>query len=216
MRAAGTRSTPVETLPDVNLATMRAHHWTHIDNLESILRDGELRAGARPELDVSSPERRESRAAAAVPTGESVSDFVPFALSPDAATWDEVRHGADGPGWSAAARGTRPTDFVVLVVPVAALGEDFVVADGEAAGALTRFGTGPVEGGATARRAAIADPALANIEVLVPGVVAVSSVTLIGVPNDRMRDRVRELLVTVGVAAVRVAVYPPWFKPSEA
>lgn len=217
VRAPGAaRVAPAEALPDIDLATMRAHHWTHIDNLESILHEGELRAGASPELDISSPARREARAAARVPSGESVAEFVPFALSPDAASWDAVRTGAEGDDWSAAARAARATDFVILVAPVASLGDDFVVTDGDATGALTRFAGGPVEGAALVRRAAIADPLLLAAELLVPGTLPVSSVTLIGVPNDRMRDRVRELLGQVHGRAPRVAIYPPWFRAAEA
>jgi hypothetical protein len=39
-------------------------------------------------------------------------------------------------------------------------------------------------------------------------------VTLVGVPNDKVRDAVKETLAGLGSAAPRVAVYPPWFRPA--
>ncbi len=218
VRAPGAkRAAPAAAaLPDIDLATMRVHHWTHLSNLADIFSDGRLRADAVPELDVASPEVRERRAAAALPTGSTVAGHVPFALSPDAATWNEVRSGAEGSRWSPAARATRPTDFVVLVAPVAALPDDFVLADGDPAGPLARFGVGQAEAATLARRASIADPDLLEVEILVPDSFDLSLVTLIGVPNDRTRDEVKSLLRDVEGRAPRVAVYPPWFRPSEA
>lgn len=202
-------------LPDIDLAKMRVHHWTHLSNLADIFSDGRLRADAVPELDVASPEARERRAEAVLPTGSPVAGHVPFSLSPDAATWNEVRSGAEGSRWSAAARATRPTDFVVLVAPVAALPDDFVLVDGDPDGPLARFGVGLTEAATLARRASIADPDLLEVEVLVPETFDLSLVTLIGVPNDRTRDEVKSLLRDVEGRAPRVAVYPPWFRPTE-
>jgi hypothetical protein len=68
---------------------------------------------------------------------------------------------------------------------------------------------------AMVRRFSLADPDLLEPEVLVPRAVSLESVMLIGVPHDKMRDRVKQLLVEAGGAAPRVAVYPPWFRPSE-
>jgi hypothetical protein len=217
-RVPGAKRAPAagDPLPDIDLATMRVHHWTHISNLEGILSAGLLRADAAPEFDVTSAEAREKRAAVALPDGSTAAGHVPFALSPDAATWDEVRSGAEGSRWSTAARGTRPTDFVILVAPVAALGDSFVVADGDAGGPLTRFAEGPVEGGALVRRASLADPDLLSVEILVPGSFDLKGLTLIGVPNDRVRDQVKALVKEAGGVVPRVAIYPPWFKPSEA
>jgi hypothetical protein len=42
--------------------------------------------------------------------------------------------------------------------------------------------------------------------VLATGPVSFSAIQLIGVANDRVRDRVR------GYTATKVAVYPPWFQ----
>jgi hypothetical protein len=39
-------------------------------------------------------------------------------------------------------------------------------------------------------------------------------VTLVGVPNDKVRDSVKALVADAGGHAPRVAVYPPWFRPS--
>jgi len=213
--ATAPRRDSAPALPDVDLASLRVHHWTHLSNVAGILADGALRAGAAPELDVASPLTRERRAAATVPSGATVAEHVPFALSPDASSWDAVRHGAEGVEWSAAARGTRPTDYVVLVATVASLGDDFVFADGDAAAPLTRFAAGMEEAGPLARRASIADPDLLSAEILVPESFDLAQVTLIGVPHDRARGEVRALLRDYAGKAPRVAVYPPWFKPSD-
>jgi hypothetical protein len=217
-RVPGAKRVPTagDPLPDIDLATMRVHHWTHLSNLEGILSAGLLRADAAPELDVTSLTAREKRASVALPDGSTAAGHVPFALSPDAATWDEVRHGAEGDRWSTAARGTRPTDYVILVAPVAALGDGFVVADGDATSPLTRFAAGQAEGGALVRRASITDPELLSVEILVPGSFDLKALTLIGVPNDKVRDQVKALVKEAGGVVPRVAIYPPWFKPSEA
>jgi hypothetical protein len=217
-RVPGAKRAPAasDPLPDIDLATMRVHHWTHLSNLEGILSAGLLRADAAPELDVTSLTAREQRAAVALPDGSTAAGHVPFALSPDAATWDEVRHGAAGARWSTAARATKPTDFVILVAPVAALGDSFVVADGDATAPATRFAAGPAEGGALVRRASLVDPELLGVEILVPGSFDLKGLTLIGVPNDKVRDQVKALVKEAGGVVPRVAIYPPWFKPSEA
>jgi hypothetical protein len=212
-RVTQPRRPAAEALPDVDLASMRVHHFTHVSNLAGILADGFLRAAAVPEVDVSSSELRAHQAATIVPEGLPVAEHVPFTLSPDARSWNEVRAGAEGPAWSDAARSARVNDFVLLVLPVSALGDEFVVTDGDATAPLTRFGVGFGAGGALVRRAAFSDPDLLNVEILVPGSVDLSAVTLIGVPNDRMRDRVKTLVKNAGGAAPRVSIYPPWFRP---
>jgi hypothetical protein len=164
---------------------------------------------------VSSPELRERRQATTVPEGPALAEHVPFSLSPDSRSWNEVRSGAEGADWSDAARSARVNDFVLLVLPVRALGDDFVVTDGEATAPLTRFGAGFGAGGALVRRAAVSDPDLLGVEILVPGAVDLAAVTLIGVPNDRMRDRVKSMVKDAGGAAPRVSIYPPWFRPSD-
>jgi hypothetical protein len=213
-RVTQPRRPVAEALPDVDLAAMRVHHFTHVTNLEAILADGFLRAGATPQFDVSSPELRARRLAVTVPEGPSLAEHVPFSLSPDSRSWNDLRVGAEGPAWSDAARSARVNDFVLLVLPVRALGDDFVVTDGDATAPLTRVGAGFGAGGALVRRAAFSDPDLLGVEILGPGSVDLSAVTLIGVPNDRMRDRVKNLVKDAGGAAPRVSIYPPWFRPS--
>ncbi|WP_345375512.1 DarT ssDNA thymidine ADP-ribosyltransferase family protein [Frondihabitans cladoniiphilus] len=207
-----------------DLISLRAHHWTHVSNLPSILASGALQAGATPELDVSTPALRESRAQATVAGAEhgdfggeptSVASFVPLALTPSSAAWAEVRAGAEEDRWSDAARETRATDYVVLVFPVAALGTEFVVTDGDATGATTRSGAGIEAGGSLVRRASLTDPDLVEVELLVPDSVDLASATLIGVANDKARDRVKELIKAAKGASPRVAIYPPWFRPAE-
>ncbi|MBK0296395.1 hypothetical protein IAE22_30425, partial [Bacillus sp. S34] len=57
---------------------------------------------------------------------------MPFTLSPDATRWDELRTGAEGERWSDAARRTRATEYIMLVVPVSAFGASVIVADQDA------------------------------------------------------------------------------------
>ncbi|CAN5311371.1 hypothetical protein BH11ACT4_BH11ACT4_23610 [soil metagenome] len=144
----------------------------------------------------------------------TVADYVPFYLAPDATLWADLRAGAlDDSRWSDAARKPTPADFVFLVSTIAAIGDGAVIADGDAAATFTRFFSGDgiqraierLHGDDDARRAA---------EALAPHAVPFSSVQLIGVANDRVRDRVRDLLRGAGGLAPKVAVYPPWFQPA--
>lgn len=200
-------------VPPFSLATHRLLHVTHLRNLAAILRDGALRAGAAPEVDVSSATTRELRAAADLASGRTVAEHVAFYASPAATRWVELRDGGDGPHWSDAARAARPTDFVMLGVPGAALGDDVVAADAGAAAPATRFAVGATDAQALLRRARVADPDLAEVEVLSPADVPVDAVALLTVANDRVRDTVRDLLAETG-HAVRVAVFPGWFQRS--
>lgn len=208
-RPAGPR-TPrvagVRTLrKSVDPARQRVYHVTHIRNLEDILDNGGLRAAAAPVVDLSTELTRELRVTAEVAPGRSVAEYVPFYLTPTAERWDELRHGAaDETRWSAAARAAASADFVVLVTTVSALGDGAVVADGDAAASLTRFATGD---GITAALTRLHDAeAFDAAEVLAPESVPFEAIQLIGVANDRVRDRVREFTPT------KVAVYPPWFQ----
>ncbi|MET0801409.1 MAG: hypothetical protein ABWZ53_09610 [Actinomycetota bacterium] len=54
---------------------------------------------------------------------------------------------------------------------------------------------------------------LAAAALTIPGPFPFERVALIGVPNDKVRLRVRELL-SGRPGAPRVAVYPPWFQPT--
>nr|BFF15432.1 hypothetical protein GCM10025699_67350 [Microbacterium flavescens] len=126
--AAQSAMTPVP-----EFAQQRVYHWTHVSNLPAILESGELTAGAAPVLDVSSEATRALRASVTAASGAPVADHVPFSLSPHASAWDTLRTGAEGYEWSDAARTAKATDFVMLVVPVSALGEEFVITEGDAA-----------------------------------------------------------------------------------
>lgn len=196
------------------LSALRGHHVTHLRNLEAILADGALRADATPELDVSSVPTRLRRAEAVV-DGRPVTEHVPFSLTPLSTTWQQLRAGGADGRWSAAARETRATDYVVLVVPVQALGDDLAVTDRDAGDPAARTAQGVHDGGALLRRASLTDPELADAELLVPDRVDLSLVTLVGVGNDTVRDQVKRAFAEAGGARPRVAVYPPWFRPTE-
>ena len=139
---------------------------------------------------------------------------VPFSLSPHASAWEVLRSGAEGYEWSDAARSAKATDFVMLVVPVTALEDDFVVTERDAAVQGVRSAAGVDAASSMVRRFSLADPDLLEPEVLVPSRVAFDAVTLVGVPNDKVRDAVKNLVADAGGHAPRISVYPPWFRPS--
>jgi len=215
-RSAAPRSQRVAgvstTRKSIDPAQQRVYHVTHISNLAPILDAYELRADATPVVDVSTPLTRELRATAEVAPERSVADHVPFYLAPTAAVWDELRRGAeDETKWSAAARAAASVDFIVLVSTVAGLGVDAIVTDGDAAGSVTRFSSGDEITRALTR---LHDTEAIDVaEVLAPEVVSFEAIQLIGVANDRVRDRVRELID--GGSPVKVAVYPPWFQVAD-
>lgn len=199
----------------LTLARLRLFHTTHISNLEAIALEGELRAAADvvPELDVSSATTRELRASAELPDGSAVSQRVPFAASARSARWVELVSGAAGSHWSDAARRVSPLEYVILAVPAPELGDEVIVSDGDAGATVTRFAKGTDAGTSLLRRAHAADPELTQVEVLGAATVPFSAVALIGVANDPMRDRVRELLRETGSHAPKLSVHPPWFQP---
>ena len=187
----------------------RVYHVTHVRNLEGILADGELRSDATPEVPLYSELGLELRATAEVSDGHTVSEYVSFALTPESSAWSEVRAGAHEPGWSQAARRAAPSDFVFLVSTSGRLG-DVVIADGNAAGSLTRFAS-DTDGVRRSLDRLTDYPELgAAAEVLVAGSVPLSSIQLIGVANEPAKERVRGILAGSGFAP-RIAVYPPWF-----
>ena len=204
-------SAAVSAPPTLRLSGRRVHHVTHLRTLESIALDGELRADATPDVDVSSATTRELRASATVPDGRSVASFVAFQLAQDASRWQELREGAVGAHWSDAARAARPADFVILAVPVDALGDDVIFADDDAAGVQTRFAAGVEAGTQALRRLHARDPEFRDAELLAAGPVPIDAVAVIAVANDRVRDAVRELFASAGRRAPRIAVYPPAF-----
>lgn len=196
------------------MGEQRIYHVTHLRNLDSILIAGELRADVTPEVDVSSELTRELRRTAETAPGRSVADHVPFFLAPNATLWNDLRAGAaDGTRWSASARGAASTDFLFLVSTMKELGDDSVIADGDAAGSNTRFASGELMDGMI-RRLHTDDEARIRAEALVPESFEFEAVQLIGVANDRIRDTVKAKLEAAGFAT-KVAVYPPWFQPDE-
>lgn len=187
----------------------RVYHVTHVRNLEGILAAGALEADAAPKVPLYSELGLELRATAEVAEDRTATDYVSFALTPDSSGWSEVRAGAHEPGWSQAARRAAPSDFVFLVSTIGRLGE-VVVADGNAAGSLTRFAS-DTDGVRRSLDRLTDYPELgAAAEVLVAGSVPLSSIQLIGVANEPAKERVRGILSGSGFAP-RIAVYPPWF-----
>lgn len=189
----------------------RLYHPTHLRNLESILLDGELRAigsGLTPDVDPVAPIVRGLRARASA-GGRSVAEYVPFALSPDAERWAELRSGGDGAQWGPVAATTAPTDFAILVAVGKDLGPDLVVADGDAGAPATAFAVGDAARGVA--QAARRDPELLTAEVLVPSPLPLDAIDLIAVANEPARSRVRGMFADVEGSAPRVVVHPPWF-----
>ncbi|MDJ0376480.1 DarT ssDNA thymidine ADP-ribosyltransferase family protein [Cryobacterium sp. PH31-L1] len=239
VRVAGApRPVRAEKVSTDNVDEQRVYHLTHISNLAAILQDGRLLAddalSTRPVVDISAPATRELRRAALVAgDGRSVAEYVPFFLSPNATVWESVRAEAADPRLALDAHGSEAFDFVMLVstvkkindglAAVAAPADDgaplvpsvVAVTNGDAAGALTRFGATP----ATAERMlqtlrAEADGAMIlDAELLVPGAVPMELITLIGVCNDNVRETVRGTL-KLSAFKPKVAVYPPWFHTS--
>jgi hypothetical protein len=208
----------------VNVAEQRIYHVTHVDNLAAILGDGALIADAvledRPAIDVASEEARAARRAADVEiSGATVAAHVPFYLSPDAYLWQAIRSGTPDPRLSQAAYRGSAYDYVVLVTTIggllAVIGSDgaIVVADGDAAGPLTRFDGDPRSRALRAMLAADDEGDLLRGELLVPDRVPFSAITLVGVANLAQRAAVKDLLDLAG-ARPRVSVYPPWFQPA--
>ncbi|WP_144760619.1 DarT ssDNA thymidine ADP-ribosyltransferase family protein [Curtobacterium sp. 9128] len=215
-KATALRTVEPEMPAPRRFGTLRAHHVTHIDNFDGIVADGAILASdaVTPSYDISAPTTRQARAAATAPDGSSVAGHVPFSLSPDSARWDEVRRGAlDTERWSDAARQARATDYVVLVIPTAAFGASVILADKDADAEDVRFAVGPEAAANLLRRTDLTDPEMHGLEVLAGPSVPFSSVAVIGVPNDRARHAVKDILAEHGGHVPRVAVFPPWFVP---
>jgi hypothetical protein len=232
------RSAPVATAPSVkavrfstasggNVGEQRIYHVTHITNLPGILASGALLADASEArdadavLDITSTGYRETRRSTVVTAAEperSVAEYVPFFLSPDSLLWDSIRSREADPRLAPTADDWAAFDFVVLVSTVGKASETAgsVVADGDAAGPLTRFGVNAESRERMLRtlRADKDSDAILAAEFLVEESFPFELVTLIGVANDKVRDSVKEILSASGFRP-KVAVYPPWFQPSE-
>lgn len=201
---------PAAAPPRVDVTAQRIYHVTHIRNLAAILSSGELSAGATPAVDVSSDVTRELRRTAEVSHGVSVADHVPFYLSPDASPWQELREGAAGVHWSAAARAASASDFVILVAALGGVSDETVLADGDAARSLTRFAVGRDALTRMMHRVLADEQSIFDAEALVPDRVPFDAIAVIGVANTRVRDQVREALAASPFSP-KVAVHPPWF-----
>lgn len=216
----------------VDVGEQRLYHVTHVDNLTAIIEAGHLLAdtgaagGAQPRVDIASTGVRDARRETVVPGQSStVADYVPFYLSPDAYLWNTVRTRGSDPRISIEAASCAARDFVVVVAVAKDIFASFddstgmpaySVTDGDAAASLTRFGTGPSDTERLMRSLRSEDgPArMLNAEFLVKDALPFELVTLIGVCNARVRDEVKVKLKQAGYRA-RVAVYPPWFQPTE-
>jgi hypothetical protein len=210
--------------PSVLLAAQRIYHVTHLDNLALIASERSLRSRVTPAVDVSSLTTRELRDSVELPGSgldrdpgdhDTVGSRVPFYLSPHANRWLELRAGANGIHWSEAARSIPATEYVVLVSEAAAIGPELVLADSDAAAPATRFAYGLEAGTSQLRRMHAIDDEYRDAELLAPSPFPFDSITLIGVANEPMRDRVKQVLVDAGGPLPRVAVYPPWFAPES-
>ncbi|MEP6478963.1 MAG: DarT ssDNA thymidine ADP-ribosyltransferase family protein [Rhodoglobus sp.] len=195
----------------VNVGEQRIYHLTHIRNLEIIVADGSIRADAVPAFDISSELTRELRRTAEVDDGVPVANFVPFFLAPNASLWEELRRGAANPRWSDAARKAPPADFVILASTISAIPGGAVIADGDAGGSLARFASSPADSERMLRRVRQDEYALYEAEALSPGTFPFAEISLIGVANDRARDRVKQLLAGSDYSP-KISVYPPWFQ----
>ncbi|WP_166786903.1 MULTISPECIES: DarT ssDNA thymidine ADP-ribosyltransferase family protein [Cryobacterium] len=218
-----------------NVGEQRIYHVTHIRNLAGILNSGRLLADAsdawiaRPIVDLSSAPQRAARRAALVAGDDSasVASYVPFFLSPNARLWDSLLTASNDPRLSPEAHSSETYDFVFLVSTVKKLhdartGADdnaaaaVAVTNGDAAGALTRFGAAPETADRMLRslRADVESQKIREAELLVTEQFPFELVTLVGVANDKVRDAVRAILAT-GAHKPKVVVYPPWFHAVE-
>lgn len=197
----------------VDPGTRRIFHLTHVKNLEGILAAKQIlsdAAGAKPVIDISSPENRELRRetiAGAAP----VASFVPFFLAADAILWEDMRGGTPDYRLSKDARSIPAAEFVMLVGSLHGAGADAVIAEGDAADSATRFSAPDTLGGRMPRRFYEEEDSVRSAEFLVPHAFPFSSVTLVGVANDKVRTKVRELIGAHGFTQ-KVSVYPPWFQ----
>lgn len=199
----------------VDPGTRRIFHLTHIKNLAGILEEKRILsdvAGANPVVDISTADNRELRREVSAGS-KPVAAFVPFFLAADAVLWEDLCTGVASHQLSEDSQRIPASEFVVLVGSMGAAGEDAVIADGDAADPATQFSSPDMLGGRMPRRFFEEEDSLRYAEVLVPDAFPFESVTLIGVANDKVRTRVRELISAQGYGQ-KVSVYPPWFQRS--
>lgn len=215
-RARPTRkSAPIASSAPVAVdpGARRIFHLTHVLNLPGILAHGRVladAAGAKPVVDISASDNRELRREVTIGSA-TVSSFVPFFLVPDARLWEGIRAGEADYRLDDAIRSTPASDFVLLVSTAGAVGQDSVIADGDAADPTTRFVPLSELHGRMPRRLYDEEDALRVAEFLVSDHVEFSDVNLVGVANDKVRAAVREQLGEYGFTQ-KVSVYPPWFQ----
>jgi len=233
--AAAPRKTAAAKRAIDNVGEQRLYHVTHISNLAAILESGGLLADAsesletRPTVDVSAPAVRDARRTALLPGEDdlTVANYVPFYLSPHADVWDAIRASTGDPRLVLNAHGSDAYDFVIIVSTVKtvvdaheATNDEFpagvALADGDAARPDSRIvATSDGVERMLVRLRSDPDPeALLHAELLVMDSFPLELVTLLGVANDRVRDTVRDILKQSSYKA-KVAVYPPWFQPTE-
>jgi hypothetical protein len=210
-RATAPTSTRKST---VDVGEQRIYHVTHVGNLAGILEAGALLADARPTVDISSAENRESRRTADV-AGSTAASYVPFFLTPNATLWEGIRLGNADSRLSPESRHAVPSDFVILVSTVRQTAElEAVVADGDAAGSLTRFGSTEDGSERMLRRLHDDENSIIAAEFLVKRSFPFDLVTLIGVAHDKAREAIRPILLA-SAHKPKVVVYPPWFQRPE-
>lgn len=213
-RAAGT-GRAVAPVDPVSFASRRIYHVTHLRNLKGILASGALKAGATPEFDLLTPPEREIRSTMEIVPAEPLANFVPFALSPDAAWWEEIRTGAPQLRWSSAARAASSTEFVILVGTIGAIGPEIVFSDRDVTHVLARIGVGVSAGSALTRRSMGEDPELLQPEVFAPAEYSLDDVVLIGIPNEPVKTKVKDIIRQVGGPSPKLSVVPAWFQAGD-
>lgn len=166
--------------------------------------------GARPKVDISTPENRLRRRNTRIDS-EPVASFVPFFLLPNARMWEAMRSASPDDRLDKAARALPASDFIMLVSSARSGGGGAIVANGDAADPETTFGPVSELGGRMPRLRFDDEDALGDAEFLIPHELQFSAIALIGVANDKVRIRVRSLLESRGFVT-KVSVYPPWFQ----
>ncbi|MFZ4892842.1 DUF4433 domain-containing protein [Plantibacter sp. Mn2098] len=218
--------------PPFNAGQQRLYHVTHIRNLEGILADGAIFAdesmgwSGDPAVDITAEQYREDRRKtelAGVPDG-TVSQFVPFALTPHALLWERIRSGEPDYRLSGDALASAINDFVVLVTTVDAVSSavdasdaaerSIIVTDGDAARVLTRIAANKVSAHRMVQRLVNDEDQTALIEgeVLVPDNVPFERILVIGVGTVNVRETVKRMVAAAG-HKTKVAAYTPWFQP---